>query len=1004
MLKFAFMKHHILFALCLLLALGCIPAEGSTSRSVYTQRPADAEAYYFTPANYSIKADGKADVSRELQRAINQVKQEKNFGILFIPEGKYLITRTLYIPSSVRLIGYGKHRPEIILAPHAKGFDAEPAADKGKARYMLWFTSGIVNDESRIDDANAGTFYSALSNIDLRISEGNPAAIVLRTHFAQHCFVSHCTIHIGSGKAGIFDLGNELEDVQLLGGQYGIITTKASPGWQVMMTDCTFDGQRKAAIRSQESGLAIVNMVARNVPTVFVTEDNCWEKLFLENSRFENVSGPAIVNGDEDNSYNQLNLVNVACKNVPTLVRFMRSGRETKVADKAYTVRSFSHGLQMDSLTATPRYLTSADIVPGISGKAQPDLDVPALPDMAVWHNVRQLGAVGDGKADDTQALQAAIDQYDVLYLPQGQYRITAPLTMRPSTKLIGLHPFGTQLCLDESTPAFSGFGSPQPMLQTAKGGDCILNSIGINTGAYNYRAVGVKWMAEERSLINDVKFIGGHGTLWRPQPGQEQPRWRMDEPRISSPSSPVTARGKDLAWDNQHWSLWVCDGGGGTFKDIWTANTYATSGFYAEHTSTPSRIYAMSIEHHVRNEVRFNDVANWKVYCMQTEEETRESSQCQPIEMDDCHDMTFANLYMFRVIAVNTPYYSGVRLRSCRNVTFLNVHNYAQTQYPNDIAVYDQSKNLEVRPWEMARLVVTGEEASQPESRQGVKTVATDLNFARGTAHDSQGNVYFCDPLMRRVYGWSAGRGLRLIADFPWEPRCLAVDSEDHLLVLFRYDRQPGYEADRQVEIGQDMADAGGTSFSGWGNGNYAMRAYTIDPENPEETIALLPKQSMGSVVPVAKALYPSNRWRDFHDFNAIAVYRPEKCFVAPDGKTIIPHVYDLARTAALVEAIPDKTLYVANEYDARTVSLDVADDGTLSHLKYFTEAGEFCSMPDSDGNVYVLMGDLLVYSPEGKLLRTVHIPERPSTLTVYGKGRLFVTSRSRCFTVDIE
>ncbi|WP_418817403.1 hypothetical protein, partial [Phocaeicola sp.] len=34
----------------------------------------------------------------------------------------------------------------------------------------------------------------------------------------------------------------------------------------------------------------------------------------------------------------------------------------------------------------------------------------------------------------------------------------------------------------------------------------------------------------------------------------------------------------------------------------------------------------AMSIEHHVRNEVRFSKVSNWKVYCMQTEEESRES------------------------------------------------------------------------------------------------------------------------------------------------------------------------------------------------------------------------------------------------------------------------------------------------------------------------------------------------------------------------------------------
>ena len=48
------------------------------------------------------------DVSDALQAAINQVKKERNFGILFIPEGKYKISKTIYIPGAIRLIGYGE--------------------------------------------------------------------------------------------------------------------------------------------------------------------------------------------------------------------------------------------------------------------------------------------------------------------------------------------------------------------------------------------------------------------------------------------------------------------------------------------------------------------------------------------------------------------------------------------------------------------------------------------------------------------------------------------------------------------------------------------------------------------------------------------------------------------------------------------------------------------------------------------------------------------------------
>src|SRR5690606_29391757 len=45
--------------------------------------------------------------------------------------------------------------------------------------------------------------------------------------------------------------------------------------------------------------------------------------------------------------------------------------------------------------------------------------------------NVRRFGAKGDGKTDDTQAIQAAIDAgTGTVYFPKGSYRITAPLDL----------------------------------------------------------------------------------------------------------------------------------------------------------------------------------------------------------------------------------------------------------------------------------------------------------------------------------------------------------------------------------------------------------------------------------------------------------------------------------------------------------------------------------------------------------------------------------------------
>lgn len=1000
-------KRNLIFLLVLCLFIARLNAV--QPGSVYTQRPNDPEAFYFTPENFGFKADGKSDVSEALQTAINQVKREKNFGILFIPEGKYRISKTIYIPGAIRLIGYGKTRPEIILTKNSPGYQTEVAADKGKANYMFWFTGGLVEAGQSPRDAGAGTFYSAMSNINLRIEDGNPFAVGLRTHFAQHSFISNVNVYTGNGKAGLFDIGNELENVAFYGGDYGIYTTKSSPGWPVMMADAYFEGQKIAALRCQESGLTIVNLQVKNVPVVFDIDPNYADRLMVENSRFENVSGPIIIISNENNSNNQITFRNIDCSNVPVLVKYRRSGIVTPISHKIYRIKSFDHGLQMDNMTSPPVYRTLSDIIP--IAKMEPAMikDIPSLPGMDTWVNIREMGAKGDDETDDTKAFQDAIDKYDNIYVPQGWYKITETLKMKPNTRLIGLHPMGTQLKLPESTPAFSGFGDPKALLESSVGGNNILNGIGLNTNTYNYRAVGLKWMGSSGSYVNDVKFVGGHGGMNKPVASAQN----AGAPRGSAQANiggGANRGGANAAWDNQFWSFWVTNNGGGTFKDIWTASTFSTSGLYVNNTSTPGRIYAMSLEHHVRNEARFKNVSNWKVYVFQTEEESVESMECQPIELDNCKNMTFADLYMFRVIRINEPYHNSIRLWNCENIVFLNTHNYSQIKYTTDVPFYDINKNIEVRPWELQKIVITGNEPRRiPLSNTigKVEELGSGFEFIEGITRDSKGNIYFSEQRFRRIYKWSVEtNSLSLVADFPFEPMSLAFDTNDNLLVITRYKSQPNYFVNGKQEAPITYPDTKGTSFAGYGNSSFETRVYSVDPNNPEETMKVLPKVPMGSVANVYKAIYPSNRWRDFHDFNTVVMFKPEYCFLAPDGKTIIPDQYDLARASSVLEAYPGRPFYASDEYDKRMVQMDVASDGTLSNLKYFVEWGEFGSAVDKDGNLYVADGQIYIFDKDGKEKGIIEVPVRPSSIQFGGRdgNTLFITARSRFYSVRIK
>jgi sugar lactone lactonase YvrE len=998
------MKTKSLFILSILMIISflSLKAEISQSLSYYRQKPHDPDAIYFSKENFNITSDGKTDVSDALQGAINKLKLENNIGIIFIPEGTYVISRTIYIPAAIRIIGYGQKRPLFVLRKNTPGYQLPVSADKGKANYMFWFTSSVPEPGKQVNDAGAGTFYSALINVDLKIEDGNPEAVALRTHFAQHSFVSHCDILIGKGKAGLFDIGNEMEDVRFFGGDYGIYTTKASPGWQFMMLDTYFEGQRKSAIKTQQAGLTIVRMTVKNVPEVISVDPNYWEKLYMEDCQLVNVSGSAISFDDENNANMQINLRNVVCQNVKVLVDFLKSKKQTVAPGPIYNVKRFIYGLQINDLNASPQIETTFD--PEVLTKLpQPFLrtDLPALPPIENCVNLKELGAKGDGQTDDTKAIKDAIEKYPSIYVPQGIYRISENIKLKSNTVLIGLHPIATQIILGESSPVFSGFGAPVAMIEAPQGGTNIISGIGISTGEYNFRAVAFKWMAGEKSMIEDVKFVGGHGSMVK---GPYVP-WGGYGNQGKKPS-PVP--GADPAWDTQYWSLWITHGGGGTFKNIWTANTYATSGVYVSETTTPSRIYAMSVEHHVRNEVRFSNVSNWRVYALQLEEESREGSECQPMEISLCNNLIFANLYMFRVIRMKVPYPYSVRTWDCSNLEMLNVHNYSQIKYTTDNPLYDINTNTDVRPVEFARLFISGKTRAPATQIASIpKMLAQGFEFAEGLCSDSKGNVYFCEQRMKRIYKWSSEtNSLTLLADYQWEPLSLACDSKDNLLVVFRYNPQFGLMINGEQEKFSNPPDASGTSFSAWGNSGFATLAYSIDPANPDETIQPLKKISMNAVKSVFKALYPSNRWRDSHDFDIISVKRNDECFVAPDGITIIPVCYDLARSCALIEAFPGKLLYASDEYEKRTVSIKVDSLGYLSDLKHFAENGEFSSIPDKSGNVYVADGDIYIFDKDGNQKGTIHVPERPSTVAIGGKDRstLFITGRTALYSVSIK
>lgn len=980
------------FLLMIILSVG---VSAQNPRSVFTDRPVDEAAIYFTPENFKVKADGRMDVSEALQEALNRTKQKENgCGILFIPEGVYKLNKTIYIPSGVRIIGYGGKRPVFVLAKQAPGFQ-EVTRETAKGKYLFWFIGGGYRPGGRIGDANAGTFYSSMMNVDIRIEGGNPNASAIRAHFAQHCSISNVTIHVGKGRAGIVDAGNHLENIAIYGGEYGIDTDKSAPGWPIMLLNSYFEGQRKSAILTNEGGLTIVRMRAKNVPVAVEIKENAPDRLFMEDCIFENVHRTGVILTDAGNAATQINLRNIQCKNVPMFALERFTNQQIPGKEKTYRVTRFTFGFNADSLEDTPQIVRRTETEPIKSITPLDTGDTPMLPATEQWINIRNLGAKGDGFSDDTHIFQEAVQKYANIYIPQGWYVVKEPLTLKQNTNLIGLHPGTTILLSLGGNPAFSGFGAPQAQLTTPQGGKNIVCGIFLNADAYNYRAVNCKWMAGEGSYMYDVKF-SGHDKARFFHNGQSAAN------PLEKPMS-ITPETHDLitrAWDNQHWSLWITNGGGGSFRDIWTANEYSSAGLYISHTDTPGRIYGMSLEHHLRNEAIFRNVANWKIYDFQFEVEA-EGIDTQPLDLIDCKNLTFANFYSYRVSRMLKSYPSAIRTWNCKDIEFLNVHNYAhaRVKFTSNASLYDVNTHREARRWELARLSLTGKESRKyPLSQEKGKAelVVTGFEFIDGLAQDSRGNIYFCEHRMRRIYKLDARSGqVTSIADFPWNAVALACDTQDNLIVVTKYISQPGYN--------NDDTRNGNRPLFGWkGSGglwgfNYVPKLYAIRPDNPDESFQVLPLVDMKQFAAPQQIYYPGNRTITQSEY--YNGRKPEQCFVAPDGVTIIPNYEDLFRCSSLVKAVPGKTVY---KYHQRVIHADVDAQGFLQNCRIFADGGDRSVVTDSKGNVYVANGDISIFSPSGESIGTLEVPERPTSLLISG-NKLYITALSSLYQIEL-
>jgi hypothetical protein len=988
-------------------------AFAATAPSAWSNAPQD-------PRAVTVKGvgDGKADDTAAIQSAIAASRGPTGEGIVFLPQGRYRLTRSIMVPQGVRIFGVGATRPVLVLGDNTPGFQQGVGT-------MVVFTGGDQYDvgkvpepvpsavpfSDRIRDANSATFYSAMSNIDIEIGAGNPAAAGVRFRVAQHAFLSHMDFHIGSGFAGIYQAGNECEDLRFFGGRYGIVSEKTSPAWQFTLLDSSFSGQREAAIREHEAGLTLVNVSMRDVPVGIDIDQGYGDWLWGKDVRFENVSKAGVVISNEDNAYTQIGFENALASGTPTFARFRDSGKAVAGAGPAYQVKEFTYGLTLAGQGTMGTYQTRMDQARIAALPPRPAPAIRALPPVKDWADVRTLGVKGDGKSDDTAALQAAINSHRVLYFPIGFYMISNTLHLKPDTVLIGLHPSLTQIALPDNVPAYAGLGGPLPMIEAPGGGDNMLFGLGIFGGRINPRVNPVLWKAGAASQIDDVKIQGGGGTFI----ADGKPLGLYSRPG----GDPVAGN----HWDGQYPGLWVTDGGGGTFAAIWAPNTQAQNGLYVSNTKTPGHVYEFSNEHHVRNEIVLDGVENWEFLAPQTEQEVGEGGDAVSLEIRNSRHILVANYHAYRVTRNFKPAPMAVKLYNASDIRFRNVHVNAESGYatcdangcgtylraskfPFENSITDMTHKIDTREREFAVLDVAADpvrpaSSTFPASAR-VEKLEDGFWSISGAAVAGDGTLYFVDHRFQRIYRWTQKAGLGVVRDNPVDPVNLAVARNGDLMVLSSLGPEAG--------------------------------VYSFRPGTQDGAINII-KPTPAASHPEAQTLLPVNLWnngefKDQYDpatdhFTTLAeMFKRDMAvpkareYVSPDGSLVLPafrvfqqgspdhlgwRFSDTLDAHGFVTARAGERVFLSNESEDKTYSGLVGAGGSVTDLKPFANRGGESVAADAQGRVYVANGQVFVFAPDGKDLGRIDVPERPLQILFGGEDHrtLFILTHHALYAV---
>jgi len=394
----------------------------------------------------------------------------------------------------------GETRPRLVLAAHSKGFqnDSFPAGcnPAGAPKHVLKFTMPLSYGENE-------NMNQMLRGLDFELRKGNPGAVAVHFHGAQGCTIQDVNVEAGGSLAGFYGFvgaGGSFVNVAVNQGRFGVLVRDCESEAGAALASSIFTNQTESGISwLGQSSMTIVGTTVRQGLLPLGPPIQChtnWDggsgQLVLVDSFLEcggDGSGVAVTT---KYSFYAHNTYVKGCSSLLQGSPSLANGRWNNISDASFAINTdprslnimevaYINGLRRPGWNIHQSKPLPYNMEPPIASAQQThswNASFPSLDDPRAVNAMDQCGAIGDGAADDTAALQSCLDAHLIVLLPRGRFRITRSIELRNGGILLGLSPTHSQIIAASNDPV-------SLKAEATKGWPMVKTSTGFNAVAY---------------------------------------------------------------------------------------------------------------------------------------------------------------------------------------------------------------------------------------------------------------------------------------------------------------------------------------------------------------------------------------------------------------------------------------------------------------------------------------------------------------------------------------